>query len=225
MCMGVLSGEANAGKVTVATPDGSRTYTLYGQMKTKRSKNYFRRYGCITVGVSIAASGFGVDVNPWTIHLAKATQPYSERYAVSQLQQKFKEQAISLRLASQILTNMGIPNKAVATYAPAQAEAEIRQHLQAGKPVIVKVRKKRYAGIQFTNHHHALVLIGLNGDNVVFVNTANGRINDSRVGKVKSKIILPLHTLVTKFMFSSKGNTAKAYVRKDKAGGGYILVG
>lgn len=240
MCMGTLGGEVQAARtdlthgiwhkhgrhVTVTTPAGTRTYTIYNQLKCKGGDpHYYQRYGCVTAGVSIAASGFGVVAKPWTIRGGSASKACSERRALKQLKQSRKNYAISIRLASRILSNIGIPNKAVTSFNDAEAEAEIRQHLQAGKPVIVKVGKRQYDGVKFTKHHHTLVLIGMVDDYVVFINPVNGKINGSRVGKHKSKINLTLHTLVTKFMYSSKKGTHSAYVKRDKSGGGYILVG
>ena len=212
--------------VTVTTPAGVRKYRLYNQTKCKGSDRiYYGPYGCVTTGVSIAVSGFGIKATPWHIHQGKASSKKTERYALKQLKLKRKRQAISLRLASQILTDMGIRNKRVTSFAAAQAEKEIRAHLMKGKPVIVKVKKGQHGGVKFTNRHHTLVLVGLVNDYVVFLNPSTGGVNSSRVGKIKTKINLKLSTLVKKFMYSSRSGTEGGYVMKNSAGGGYILVG
>ncbi len=239
LCMTSLSFEAQAGRkdlthgiwskhgknVTVTTSAGTRTYYAYDQLRCKgEDRRYYPSHGCVTVGVSIAASGFGVVAKPWSIHKGKATLACSESLALSQLQQKRKNTAISLRLASQILTNIGIPNKVVTAFSNTDAEAQIRKHLQEGKPVIVKVNSAKYKGVKFTTRHHTLVLIGMADDYVVFINPIKGKVNGSRVGKKRSKINLTLNELVTHFMYSS-ADTMSAYTSKASNGGGYILVG
>ena len=212
--------------VTVTTPAGVRKYHVYNQMRCKGpDRLYYGPYGCVTTGVSIAVSGFGIKATPWLIHQGKASNIKTERYALKQLKLKRKRQAISLRLAAQILTDMGIPNQRVTSFSAVQAEEEIRAHLLEGKPVIVKVKKGQHGGIKFTNRHHTLVLVGLVDDYVVFLNPSTGGVNSSRVGKIKTKINLKLGTLVQKFMYSSGSGTEGGYVLKNSCGGGYILVG
>lgn len=209
--------------VTVTDPSGSaRKYHCYSQ--NIRGDYYYSTYGCIITAVSIAASGFGVNASPKKIHAGSASSVLSEKYALKILKAKYRKAAMSLRLASQILTDMGIPNKRVSSFSANTAIEEIRSHLKAGKPVIVKAGKKTYKGVHFTSQHHALVLIGIKGDTVVFVNPWGGKINHSVLGKVNKKINLTVPELV-KFMYSSKKNTNSAYVTKTKDGGGYILVG
>lgn len=210
--------------ITVTSPSGSkRKYHCYSQ-KIK-GDYYYSAYGCITTAVSISESGFGKYASPKQIHKGSSSSVYSEKYALKKIKAKYRKAAISLRLASQILTDMGIPNKRVNSFSANAAINEIRNHLKAGKPVIVKVSKKTYNGIRFTVRHHALVLIGLKGDTVVFVNPWGGKINHSSIGKVHKNINLTVPQLVTKLMFSSKKHVNSAYVSKPKDGGGYILVG
>ena len=214
VCLETISGEALADQtqsiwnksgstVTVATPYGSRTYHLYNQLKCKgRDKYYYRSYGCVTTGVSIAASGFGVKAEPWAIHMGKSSSKKSERYALKQLKVKRKRrQAISLRLASQILTNMGIPNRRVTSFTTAAAEEEIRAHLLQGKPVIVKVKRGQHHGVKFTNHHHTLVLVGIVGDYVAFINPITGNMNSARSGKMKKLRLRPSLPLMSRSAF------------------------
>ena len=187
--------------VTVTDPSGSaRKYHCYSQ--NIRGDYYYSTYGCITTAVSIAASGFGVNASPKKIHAGSASSVLSEKYALKILKAKYRKAAMSLRLASQILTDMGIPNKRVSSFSANTAIEEIRSHLKAGKPVIVKAGKKTYKGVHFTSQ----------------------KINHSVLGKVNKKINLTVPELV-KFMYSSKKNTNSAYVTKTKDGGGYILVG
>lgn len=210
--------------VTVTSPSGTvRKYHCYSQ--NIKGDYYYSTYGCITAAVSIAASGFGTYASPKKIHAGSATDPVSEKYALKQIKAKYRKASISLRLASQILTDMGIPNKRVNSFSSATAISEIREHLKAGKPVIIKAGKKTYKGVHFTSQHHALVLIGIKDDTVVFVNPWGGKINHSVLGKVNKNINLTVPQLVKKFMYSSKKNTGSAYVTKTKDAGGYILVG
>ncbi len=210
--------------VRVTSPAGkSRRYHCYKQ--SGQNCVYLTSKGCITTAVAIAASGFGVKVTPKQIHFGSVKSKKSERYALKKMKAKYKDGAISLKLASQILTDMGIPNKKVSVFTKSNAIREIREHLKEGKPVIVKAKGTMYKGIRFTYKHHALVLIGIKGDKVTFINPWNGMINHSRVGKVHRGIKLSVPALVNHFMFSSKKNQSKAYVGNSKDGGGYILVG
>ena len=210
--------------VTCAMPGATRSYHIYNQ---KKLGLYFRSYGCITTAVSICASGFGADVKPKSIRSGKASAAYSERYALSRMgvKPKVKNEPISLRCASQILTDMGIPNQRVTQFSNAQAEADIRAHLLEGKPVLVKVKKGRWKGIEFTVSHHALVLIGIVGDNVIFINPSSGGVNSSRAGNIHKHINITLRDLISHFMYQSFRHTESAYSKAVKRAGGYILVG
>lgn len=137
---------------------------------------------------------------------------------------QYKSLPMSLRLASQILTDMGIANRRVTTFSDSSAERKIRKHLEAGKPVIIKVGSGRYKGIHFTNAHHTLVLIGIEKGYVVFINPVGG-VNKSTVGSVHRNINLKLSTLVKKFMYSSEKGTEGAYVTDYNDAGGFILAG
>ncbi len=240
MCLGSLTVESQAARrdmtkgswrksghsIHVLTPEGVRTYHIYNQLKPKgKNKLYFFQYGCVVTGLGIAASGFGSHVTPWMIHDSSASNPISERYALNQLQLKYEDAAISLRLSSQILTNLGITNKLVTSFSNEGAVEEIRNHLQAGKPVIVKVKNNTYRGVHFTNNHHTLVLLGMAGDYVFFLNPVTGKMNSSRTGRIKNKINLDLNTLVTQFMKCSEAEGTLGFIKRAKQSGGYILVG
>jgi len=207
--------------VTITAQNGTkRRYRCYKQ-------GAFITYGCIMTAVSIAASGFGAKHSPRSIHSGRSSACYSERYALQQLGtgERFRYRAYSLKLASQILTDMGIQNKRVVRFKKSQAIKEIRAHLLQGKPVIVKVKNRRWHGIRLANQHHALVLVGIKKGRVYFINTANGILNGSTHGSKRRHISISLKQLVNHFMYSSKGNTESAYVGSWKSAGGYILVG
>lgn len=212
--------------VTVTTSSGKRKYTLYNQRKPKSSDIvYWSAYGCVTTGLAMAASGLGSKATPWSIHSGSVKSKYSEAYALKKLRMRKQRRAMSLRLASQILSDMGIKNRRVTSFSSAQAYKDIKTHLKAGKPVLVKVKSGQHSGIKFTNAHHTLVLVGIVNDYVVFLNPSTGGVNTSRVGQIRSKINIKLSTLIHSFMYSSKSGTGGAYVTSTRSSGGYILVG
>jgi hypothetical protein len=100
---------------------------------------------------------------------------------------------------------------------------EIRAHLASGKPVIVLLKEKRWHGIKLARWRHAIVLIKANSKGKVTFINPNAGVNKSFHGNKRRNIKLTVRQLLNHYMFSSKGNYAKAY-NPSKAGG-YILVG
>lgn len=211
-------------KLYVGTSAGLKTYTLYTQ--TGKS-SYYRNLGCVTTAVSIVASSYGKSYSPETIHASSVTKKYSERYAVKKLGYStslFGSAAISVKTASQILTDMGITNKAVYSYDKATAIAEITAHVKQGKPVILKANNSRVNGVQIANAHHAMVLVGIDENGYgIFIEPFNGSINYAHGNGTYFK--MTIDTFVNKHMTSATGNYNVPYVTSIAAAGGYILVG
>ena len=211
-------------KLYVGTSAGLKTYTLYTQ--TGKS-SYYRNLGCVTTAVSIVASSYGKSYSPETIHASSVTKKYSERYAVKKLGYStslFGSAAISVKTASQILTDMGITNKAVYSYDKATAIAEITAHVKQGKPVILKANNSRVNGVQIANAHHAMVLVGIDENGYgIFIEPFNGSINYAHGNGTYFK--MTIDTFVNKHMTSATGNYNVPYVTNISAAGGYILVG
>lgn len=206
------------GKLSIVTPEGVKKYKMYSQLKYG---NYYRSYGCVTTAVAIVASSYGKSYTPKSIHTGSAKAVYSERYALKKMKKDkdlkkwYGKAAISLRTASQILTDIGIPNQPVYKYNKSKAEKEIREHLKQGKPVIIKANTNRYHGIRLANSHHAIVLVGLDSkDQIIYV-------NPGRVQTYKIK----LSTLLKHHMTPAKGDYMTPYVTKINTAGGYILIG
>lgn len=211
-------------KVQVGTSNGTRTYYTYRQ---NEYGTYYAQNGCVTTAVSIAASAYGKKYTPVQIHTGNANQKYSERYALKKMKASaslYGRAALSVATASQILTDMGIQNKAVYTFKANKAVKEIKEHLKSGNPVIVKTNNRMYNGVRLANGHHALVLIGIDEDGYgIFINPVKGAVNYShstgRTFKIK------IETLVKYHMSSPVGNYKTPYVTSLNAAGGYILVG
>lgn len=212
------------GKLSVGSKYGVRTYTLYGQYYYG---SWYKNYGCVTTAVSIAASAFGKNYTPKQIHEGSATAAYSERYAVSKMGASaalYGYTAISVRLASQILTDMGIPNTPVYSYTNSAAIKQITEHLAQGKPVIVKANNTKYGGVQIANAHHSMVLVGIDEKgNGIFIEPFNGSLNYAHGnGTYFSRTVT---SFVKNHMTSATGNVYVPYVTSLAAAGGYILVG
>ena len=205
-------------KLTISTPEGIKKYTIYHQGKYGL---YYGAKGCVATALAIVASSYGKRYTPKSIHEGSAKAIYSERYAVKKmnkgkdLKKFFGKKTISLRTASEILTNIGIPNRPVYSFNKKEAEKEIREHLKQGKPVIIKANTNRYHGIRLAQVHHALVLVGLDSqDRIIYVNP--GLVQDYKI---------KLSTLLQHHMTPAKGNYMAPYMTDIKTAGGYILVG
>lgn len=221
-----ITGKAKAktiSQTSVRTGDVVRTYTRYDQMRYRNGAN-----GCVLTAVAISASGFGKNYSPNTIQLAKASAAYGELYTVKKLKMSTSlhlRAALSLYTASGILTNMGIPNKAVYNFKKEEAIREITEHLKTGSPVIIKTNRNTHGGIRLANGHHALVLISIDDNGyVTFINPMYGKINYSHASNRSVK--LKLSDIVSYHMTPVSGNKYKTpYVTSLSAAGGYILLG
>ena len=237
LCTAGMSAAAKSKKskepsvFTAVAPDGStRTYKEYRQTKNYKNGKFSKvgaKLGCVVTAVSIAASGFGINIPPQYIQDADATVPYGERYALAQLNlAHHKRQAYTPYLAAQILNNMGINTRYVPVFAVDAAEQEITAHLMAGKPVIIMAMKNTWEKIKIAHWRHAIVLVQLNADGTVTYINPNAKVNctAATARHVKRKDIhLTVRQLLEHFMYSSTGNWAKAYNPSNC--GGYILVG
>lgn len=208
---------------------GVRQYRIYGSTwyEDPSYKRYYKDLGCVTTAVSIAASGFGKNYSPVQIHTGAANKAYSERYAVKKMGAStslYGWAAISVRTASQILTDLKIPNKARYTFNLKSAEKEIVAHLKKGKPVIVKANTNYYGGAQFAYGHHAIVLLGIGPDGyLTYMDTSTGNVNYAH--KSGTYVRMKPSTLLSHHMNQASGNVNAPYVTNTYGAGGYILVG
>ncbi len=215
---------SDARQYTVSTKNGKMTYQMYNRMKYG---GYYANYGCVTTVVAIAASGYGKYYTPAEIHTGAADKSYSERYAVKKMGASaslYGRAAISLLTASQILTDMGIENKAVCKFTASAAIKEIKAHVKEGKPVILKANNKRHNGVRIAVGHHAMVLVGIDAKGYgIFLSPDYGRVNYAHASNNYFK--MSIDTFVKYHMTSASGNYKTPYVTSTGAAGGYILVG
>ena len=214
----------------MTTAGVTRTYKIY---RMNQQKGYLAHQGCISVSTSILASGFGQNHSPADVHNGSASSPYSEKYALEQMGYKMTDKlvkpyyglaGISVRLSAQILSDMGIPATPVYKFTVSSAEADIRQHLQTGNPVLIKCYRHKYQGRLITTSHHALLLLGLDKDGYpIVLDPAHGWIN--RASTSGNSLHYSLRTLIKEFMQSPTGNTNQPYVTNLNMAGGYIKVG
>ena len=211
-------------KVTVTGNGWSRTYTNYNQM-TKEA--FYPKYGCVVTSVATAASGYGSKYSNKDIHTGAASKNYSERYAVKKLGQStalYGKAAIAIPTASQILTDMGIPNKAVCTFNPDQAIAEITENLMAGRPVLVHANNVVHDGIRIANSHHGVVLVGIDKEGyAIMLEPVGARVNYAhgcgKTCRLTVEDIVRYHINQT-----AENKLGAAYVTSPSAFGGYILL-
>lgn len=132
--------------------------------------------------------------------------------------------ALGLRLASQILKDMGIPNKRVSVFKKADAIEQITAHLKKGKPVIVKAHNRYVYGHKVAYGHHALVIFGIDKKGMgIFYDTSTGKLNFAHASATTFQ--LSIKDFVNRYMDSSTGNYNSLYVYDYNSAGGYILVG
>lgn len=224
------------------TPDGAtykvsgKTVTVTGKGWTRKYKNYsqlgigayYPPYGCVITAVATAASGYGKSYTPKQLHESAASKKYSERYAVKKLGAStglYGRAAISLRTASQILTDIGIANAPVYFFDPDQAIAQITANLKAGKPVLIKANNNNHSGVQVANSHHALVLVGIDKDGyAILLEPVGGRVNYVHGGRGKS-CKMTVEDLVRYHMTpATEAGMRSAYVTSVAGAGGYILL-
>lgn len=220
-----VSYSVGADWIKVETPVGVKKYRRYSQVKC--GNIYYPSYGCVTVAVSIAASGLGKNYSPVAIHAGSSSARHSERYALKKMGAStslYNRASISVTTASKILKNMGIKNKAVYKFKPENAVEDMEAHLQTGKPVIVKVNNRNVNGIRIANAHHAMVLIGIDQEgNGIFIEPMTCVINHAHGTNRYFK--MSLKKFVKNHMTPSASSNPGAFVTNLKNAGGYILVG
>lgn len=213
--------------IKIGNQGGVRQYKIQASNWYGGGSRYYKDMGCVTTAVSIAASGFGKYYTPAQIHTGPANKSYSERYAVKKMGASaslYGWAAISVRTASQILTDLKITNKARYTFNLKSAEKEIVAHLKKGKPVIVKANTNYYGGAQFAYGHHAIVLLGIGPDGyLTYMDTSTGLVNYAH--KSGTYVRLKPATLLSHHMNQASGNVNAPYVIDAYGAGGYILVG
>ena len=199
----------------------------YKRFAARSYGKYYQNYGCVVTAVATIATGFGIDCNPEKIHSAAVTDPIGERYAVKKLGKSDAlrgNAAISLATATQIFRDMGIQAKPVYHFTEDEAVKLITDHLNKGKPVLVKASNTTSGGIRIANSHHALSLVAIdkNGKGL-FIDTSTGNLNYAHANN--TYFSLSVRDFVHRFMYQPTGNYLNAYVTSASAAGGFILVG
>lgn len=219
-----LKNKKTPNKVTIQTVNGNKTYTVYNQVGY--SSAYLNRRGCSFCAISTVCSAYGKNISPLSIHTASVNKKYSERYAIKTTKSKTSvsnNRSLSVYSVSAILNNIGIKNHAVYKFTLNNAEKEITENLENGKPVVVICHNKKVNGIKLANSYHFIVLIGLDKDgNCIVLNPAGGSVNKSQC---TGEYHIPVRTLIKNHMWSCTGNKYKSFnFYERKSYGGYIVM-
>ena len=212
--------------VTVSGNGWTRKYKNYSQLGIG---NYYPPYGCVITAVATAASGYGKTYTPKQLHEGAASRTFSERYALKRLGASlglYGKAAISVRTASQILTDMGIANTPVYSFDADTAIVQITANLKAGRPVLIKTNNNNHSGVKIANSHHAIVLVGIDRDGyAILLEPVGGKVNYVHGGKGKS-CKMTVEDLVRYHMDpATEAGMRSAYVTSVAGAGGYILLG
>ena len=218
--------KVNGKTVTVSGNGWTRKYKNYSQMGIG---NYYPPYGCVITAVATAASGYGKTYTPKQLHEGAASKKYSERYALKKLGASaglYGKAAISLRTASQILTDIGIANTPVYYFDADSAIAQITANLKAGRPVLIKANNNNHSGVKIANSHHAIVLVGIDKDGyAILFEPVGGKVNYVHGGRGKS-CKMTVEDLVRYHMDpTAEAGMRSVYVTSVAGAGGYILLG
>lgn len=212
--------------IIVQTKDGERrSYRRYAQMLRS---GYLRSTGCVQVAVAIIASAFGKNYTPEQIHSGSSSAVYSELYALKKMHAysgiRYGRLAITIATASQILKDMGIPNKPVYTVSPSAAAKALEKHVKSGKPALLKANNRYADGVSVAVQHHAIVLAGIDEDgNGIFIEPWNAAVNYAHGNRRYFK--MSIQRFVMNHMFHTRQSRQGAFISTYSDQGGYILVG
>lgn len=219
---GQSSYEEKDGKVIVYTPQGVREYRCYSQ-----TEYGYKARGCVVTATAIAASAFGSTYSPRQIQEGGRGRRYSVRYAVRRMggsDSMHQKATISVMTAAQVLKDIGIDAKAVCRFTKEEAIREITEHVEQGKPVLIKANAEKHDGVQIANAHHALLLVGLDEDGYgIFIDPMKGEVNYAHGSG--NYFHMKIGTMVKYHMTQASGDYTAPYVTSLRTAGGYILIG
>ena len=135
---------------------------------------------------------------------------------------KSSKMPVSLNGINEILNAKMIPSEYVRSFEDESAKADIASHLRTGNPVIVTVgMKNRETGksdTRWSNSYHTIVLLGIKGDDTVYVGDSVNRKGNS--GRIKEASLSD----IINYMFPCTGISSSRYFSGRDSSGGYVKV-
>ena len=224
------SSKADKYTVTVNSYPSMRHYTVYKQsaaVNASSIKNYMPRHGCAASALATVMTGFGKSVTPKRVvdkdgleytafGRASWVKNYKEKY--SEKQSDDKAMPVSLYGMTVILNRHGIRTEYVRRFEKTEAAHQITAHLKTGNPVIIEMKKGKWA-----NSFHTMVLLGItNTGKAIIADSADRSVFGSQQ-RIKYETV---SNLLDEGMFSCTASGAKSTncYFSTAGGGGYILV-
>lgn len=217
---------SNVSRQTVAINSypNVRYYTVYNQSSSENASDfpsYMPQHGCAASALAATLTGFGRNIVPKQItdqggleNTVFGTAVWGKNYG----QSLAKQMPVSLYGITKILNYTGIRAQYVRQFEDGTAYSQITAHLKTGNPVIIEMKKGRWA-----NSYHTMVLLGLtNTGRVIVADSANRSVFGSQQ-RIKYEL---LANIINEGMFSCTDSGAKSTncYFTTAGGGGYILV-
>lgn len=198
---------------------GDKTYPLYSQKEW--GDEYLKERGCGHTALSIVMSAYGVNYSPLEIHYGDEALTCSERHSGGS---PSDNRSLSIYSVAKILNAVGIKARPVYTFSSINAVKDITATLKDKRPVIVMCnRKLSDEGVKLAKSYHFIVLIGIDDyGNVIAINPANGKINESHC---TGPFGITVDQLVKDHMWSCTSTGYESfYFNETENYGGYVVV-
>lgn len=226
-----LSSKGDRYSITVNSFPSMRSYTVYRQsadINASSFKRYMSQHGCAASAVATVLTGFGKNVTPkrvtdrggleYKAFGAKVwAKNYKEKYNDSD--KKDKSMPVSLYGMNVILNKQRIRTKYIRRFQKSEAAHQITAHLKTGNPVIIEMKKGKWA-----NSFHTMVLLGITDTGkAIIADSADRTAVFGNQRRIKYETV---SNLLNEGMFSctTSGALSTNCYFSTAGGGGYILV-
>lgn len=221
--------------VVITDEDSKRIYPVFQQKAGIYGEysEYMTKHGCACCSLTTALAAFGDkhrELTPdKTISEVEREHFPREIYEENYGKVMARQMPVSLYGISVILKKEGISCEYVGSFRDAEAQKQIMEHLQKGKPVIIETSRMRRKGKRivrffdkkYAGSYHTMILLGVDEEGqVVFTDSATR----DWAGEVQRLKRAELSELIS-YMFPQKnaGDTHLYFSRKKNTGG-YILI-
>lgn len=230
--MSMLPSSSNEERytVTVNSYPSMRRYTIYRQsadINASSFKKYMPRHGCAASAVATVLTGFGINVVPKRVTDRDGLEyrifgpqvwarNYKEKY--NDTEKKDKSMPVSMYGMNMILNRKGIRTQYVRRFEKEEAARQITKHLKTGNPVIIEMKKGKWA-----NSFHTMVLLGITNTGKAIIADSANRSAFGEQQRIKYETV---DNLLNEGMFSctESGALSTNCYFSTAGGGGYILV-
>lgn len=215
--------------VTVNSYPSMRTYTVYKQSASVNAssfKSYMPRHGCAASSLATVMTGFGKNVVPKYVtdingleYSAFGVTSWKKNYSkYKDTASQDKSMPVSLYGMNMILNRHGIRTEYVRRFEKVAAAQQITAHLKTGNPVIIEMKKGKWA-----NSYHTMALLGITNTGKAIIADSADRSVFGNQQRIKYETV---SNLLDEGMFSctESGAASTNCYFSSAGGGGYILV-